>query len=121
MINLNEKEIRDLIENNPVALGTICEDNTPNVIAVSCAKVVSENEIIVTDNFMKQTRENILDNPTVCLAVWNKDEEGLKLIGKAEYHKDGKWRDFVKNMPENEGMAAKGAILIKVKKLIKLR
>jgi len=69
MINLNKKEIKDLIENNPVAFATVGSEGKPNVIAVSCVKVVSDDEIIITDNFMKQTRENIVVNDSVCPAV----------------------------------------------------
>lgn len=115
------KETKNLIEENPVSFATVDGESNPNVIGVAYVKVVSDNEIVITDNFMKQTRENIIANSNVCLAVWDKDWNGSKIIGTATYHKDGKWKEFVKKMPENEGMAAKAAILIKVNKIIKLR
>jgi predicted pyridoxine 5'-phosphate oxidase superfamily flavin-nucleotide-binding protein len=115
-----DSKAKNIIENNPVALSTINSDGTPNVIAVACVKVVSKNQILITDNFMKQTRENILANPHVCTAVWDKDCNGYKFVGKAEYHMIGKWKDYVKIMPENKGLAAKGAIIINISKIIKL-
>ncbi len=69
---------------------------------------------------MKQTKENIEKNNNVCCAVWDKDWNGYKLVGKAEYFKIGKWKKFVEEMPENKGLPAKGAILITVSKMIKL-
>jgi hypothetical protein len=36
-------DIKELIENNPVALSTITEDNKPNVIGAAFTKVVSNN------------------------------------------------------------------------------
>ncbi|MCX6717440.1 MAG: pyridoxamine 5'-phosphate oxidase family protein [Candidatus Taylorbacteria bacterium] len=116
MINL--LEIKELIENNPVAFATVTENNKPNVIGVAFVKVVFDNEVLITDNYMNQTKMDILQNENVCLVVWNRDLKGYKIIGKAEYFTEGKWKKFVEEMKENSGLPAKGAILIKVEKII---
>jgi len=113
-------EIEEILENNPVALATITRENKPNVIAVAYAKVAKENQIVITDNYMHETVQNILSNNNICLAVWNKNWQGYKIIGTASYHKSGEWLDFVKKIPENKDCPAKGAIKIDVKKIIKL-
>ena len=51
------------------------------------------------------------------------DEELKKLIeekGTAEYFTSGKWLDRVKQMPENEGYPARGAILVTISGIKKL-
>ena len=68
---------------------------------------------------MRTTSKNLIKNKNVCLAVWNKNK-GYKLIGKANYFNSGKWKKFVGNMKENKGLPAKGAILIGIRKIIKL-
>lgn len=113
------EEARKIIEENPVAFSTV-SDNKPNVIGVAYVKVISKDQIIITDNYMKQTKENLKDNNAVCLAVWDKSWNGYKLIGTAEYHSSGTWLNYVKKMPENNGLPAKGAILIKLSNVIKL-
>ncbi|GBE16438.1 pyridoxamine 5'-phosphate oxidase [bacterium BMS3Abin15] len=118
MVGITSKA-KKIIEENPVAFATV-NNNKPNVIAVAYVKVVSKNQVIITDNFMKQTKKNLAKNNNVCLAVWNKKWEGVKLVGKAKYHTKGKWKKFIEEMKENKGHAAKGAILITVSKLIKL-
>jgi len=115
-----ENDIKQFIENNPIAFSTVSLDKKPNVIGVAYVKVVADNQVVVTDNFMKQTKENIAANNNVCLAVWNKDWNGYKLVGTAEYFVNGDWKKYVEDMPENEGLSAKGAILITVSDLIKL-
>ncbi len=115
---MNLKEIKNLIENNPVAFSTITQENKPNVIGVVCVRVISENQVLITDNYMSQTVKDILNNKNVCLAVWNKELKGCKLIGEAEYHTDGEWKNFVERMSENKGLPAKGAILVKISKII---
>jgi predicted pyridoxine 5'-phosphate oxidase superfamily flavin-nucleotide-binding protein len=119
MKNINEK-IKKLIETNPVSLATVDKNGNPNVIGVAFVKVISPTKIIITDNYMLQTKENILKNKNVCLAVWNSEWKGYKLIGTAEYVTSGKWKKFVDEMPENKGLPSKGAILISISKLIKL-
>ncbi|RLG20907.1 hypothetical protein DRN74_04165 [Candidatus Micrarchaeota archaeon] len=119
MIEINE-ELKKLIEENPLAFATVDEAGKPNVIGVAYVKVVSKNQILITDNYMKQTKENLEKNNNVCLAVWDKDWNGYKLVGTAEYFTGGKWKKFVEKMPENKGLPAKGAILITVSELIKL-
>lgn len=115
---MNLTEIKNLIEENPVALVTVMSSGKPNAIGVAYVKVVSNTEIVITDNYMNQTPKDIQNNKDVCLLVWNKDMEGYKMIGQADYLSSGKWLDFVKNLPENKGLPAKGAILVKVEKII---
>ncbi len=115
---MNLLEIKNIIESNPVSLSTIMKDGKPNAIGVAYVKVISNMEIIITDNYMNQTIEDIQNNKNVCLLSWNNDMKGYKLIGQAEYLSSGKWLDFVKNMPENAGLSAKGAVLVKVTNII---
>ncbi|KKP32785.1 MAG: hypothetical protein UR22_C0006G0004 [Parcubacteria group bacterium GW2011_GWC2_32_10] len=116
--NMTLLEYKNLIEENPIAFATITEDNKPNVIGTAFAKIVSENEILLTDNYMSQTIIDILQNNNVCLTVWDKNLKGVKIIGTAEYFTTGKWKNFVENIIENKGLPAKGAILIEVSQII---
>jgi len=112
-INLRVKKI---IEMNPIAFATV-DNKKPYVIAVAFCKVVSDDEILITDNFMEQTIKNIKKNKSVALVVWQ-GFEGYQLLGTCKYYKIGKWIDYVKNMKENKKLSAKGAILVKVNKII---
>ncbi len=117
MIDENAKK---MIDENPMAFSTVDKDGKPNVIGVAYVKIVPNNKLIITNNYMKMTIENIKTNPNVCLAVWDKDWNGYKIKGTAEYYETGEWLDFVKKMPENKGLPAKGAILIKIEEIRKL-
>jgi len=107
-----------LFEKGPVAMATVNEDGSPNVIAVA-VKVFNETTIVITDNFMRLTKDTIPRDGRVCLGVWT-EEEGYKFIGKAQYYAEGTWVDFVKSLEENNGYAAKGAIVVTIEKIIPL-
>lgn len=111
MVKINQKQ-KKLIEANPISLATIDESNRPHVIAVAYVKVISLNQILITNNFMIQTIKNIKHNNQVSLVVWDSKWKDCQLTGTAKYFTTGKWKNYVKKMKENEGLPAKGALII---------
>ncbi|MHA1866402.1 MAG: pyridoxamine 5'-phosphate oxidase family protein [Candidatus Heimdallarchaeaceae archaeon] len=123
MVEINE-ELKKLIEENALAFATINENGNPHCIVVAFVKVVSKNQILITDNYMVETIKNIQQNPNVAVSVWNKDWKencvGYELRGTAEYFTSGKWYEMIKQIPENKEEPCKGAILITINKIKKL-
>ena len=117
-------EQKELIESNALALATINDDGTPHCIVVGYVKVVSDREILITDNYMVRTVSNLKKNPNIAIVVWNKDWQnncvGYELKGKVRYYNDGKWIQTAKKIPENEGEPCKGAILLEVESIKQL-
>ncbi len=119
-----DDELKSLIENNVLTLTTVDNDKSPHSIAVAYVKVVDKDKILVSDNYMKETIENLKINSNVSLLMWNenwkKDCFSFELRGKAQYFTSGKWRETVKKIQENKGNPAKGAILVTITKIKKL-
>ena len=114
-------KLKKIIENNDLALATVDLSNKPNVVFVCCAKVVSKNQILITDNYMHKTKQNILENKNISIAVSDtKLEKGYQLKGIANYYSSGKWLTAVKEFKENKNFPAKGAVLITIKEIIVL-
>lgn len=115
--------IKKLIENNVLSFSTVDKNNKPHSIAVACCKVFG-NKIIITNTHIKESIRNLKDNKNVSLTVWNKDWEvaciGFELKGIAENETSGKYFDFVKKMPDNEGYDVKSAIVVTVTNVKKL-
>ena len=110
-------EVEDL-KNKNIALASVGRDNCPHNIAVEINDI-RDNKIIITNNFMNTTIENIKSNPNVSLVFWENDE-GIEIDGIVEYFDSGKWFDFVKELPENEEFDVKGAIVIEIKNIKKI-
>jgi predicted pyridoxine 5'-phosphate oxidase superfamily flavin-nucleotide-binding protein len=120
MIQINN-DLKTLIENNALGFATVGGDGNPHVIAVGCVKVVSDNQILITDDYIVETTKNIRQNPNVALAVWSRNWEenciGYELKGTAEYFTEGKWYDIMKQNLETAGEPQKGAIVITINKI----
>ncbi len=115
MINEGMKK---MIENNALGLASVDESGSPHNIAVGFVKVVSDNELVISNNYIEKTIENIKANSNVSLVVWERNWEencvGYELKGTAKYFTEGEWVDFIKKIPINEGEPCNGAILIKI-------
>jgi hypothetical protein len=118
MINEGMKKI---IEENALGFATIDKSGDPHNIAVGYVKVVSKNQLLISNNYLVETINNIKKNPNVSLVVWNKnwkeDCVGYELKGKAECFTAGKWYDMIKKIPINKGEPCKSAILITINKI----
>jgi len=119
-IKINEG-MKKIIENNALALASVNSKLEPHNIAVGFVKVVSKNQLLISDNYINETLENIKNNPNVSLVVWIRNWEdnciGYELSGKAEYFNGGKWIEKIKQIPENKDVPCKGAILITINKI----
>lgn len=117
--------IKKIIEENALGLASIDKKGNSHNIAIGYVKVISEDELLVTNNYIKDTIENIKLNPNVSLVVWEEDWKkvciGYELVGKAKHFTSGKFIEKIKSIPENEGEPCKGAILIKIKKIKELK
>ncbi|MFA7707614.1 MAG: pyridoxamine 5'-phosphate oxidase family protein [Candidatus Pacearchaeota archaeon] len=113
--------IKNIIESNAMGFATTDKNGNPHNIAVGFAKVISKDEIIITNNYLNETINNISKNNNVSLVVWQRDWEencvGYELKGTAQYFTSGKWADFIKKIPINKEEPCKGAILIKINKI----
>lgn len=112
------EDIKEKLENATIAIATVDKNNQPHNIAIMYAKVI-DDKIIITNNFMKKTIENIKNNPSISLVFWE-GEEGWRIDGKAEYFYSGKWLDFIKSLKENKDLPTRGALLVNISKINKL-
>ncbi len=118
MVIINN-ELKQLIEENALALATVDENNNPHCIAIGDVKVISKNQILIGDNYLIETLKNIKRNPNIALVVWNKNWKenciGYELKGVIEYFTSGKWYKMIKEI--HKGFPAKGAILVTINKI----
>jgi predicted pyridoxine 5'-phosphate oxidase superfamily flavin-nucleotide-binding protein len=99
------------------AVATTTKDGEPHVVPVGFGKVLSEDELLLVDVFMKKTLENIKANPRVAVSVWDMESlKGYEFKGTARIETSGKIFDESANMVRSimPQLSAKGAIIVKV-------
>jgi predicted pyridoxine 5'-phosphate oxidase superfamily flavin-nucleotide-binding protein len=90
---------------DPFVLATASKSGKPNGVPIGLVKIISDDEIMLVDNFMNKTRQNIDENPMVAVTFWSmKDLHGYQFKGKARVETSGKLFDeaiqWVENKPK---------------------
>lgn len=109
---INEKQLEFLKNQKYVVFTTSDLNMQPHAIFVEINKIENDS-IIITDNFMNTSVENIKGNKRVFVLAFKENYEYiLSITGYAIYHDTGELMEYVKK--ENEGFSPKGAIEIKI-------
>lgn len=106
-----------LIENNPCHIATVNSNNTPNLSVASDIKVLDNETILISNNEMIHTPDNIVINHNVVLTSFSDKWAGLRLTGVASYYTQGEYFDICNKYFNNETATPKGAIIVKVKQV----
>ena len=73
------QEMKDVMEKTRgYAVATCTKDGIPNVVPIHFVKILSDDEIMMADIFMKKTFENIEKNPVMAISAWDWDAKPRK-------------------------------------------
>lgn len=114
------QDMKDVMEKTRgYAIATCTKDGTPNVVPIHFIKILSDDEIMLGDIFMKKTFENIQQNPIVAISVWDwdaKPRKGYQFKGTPRIETSGKIFDMAVEMvkAEKPDLAPKSAVIVKI-------
>lgn len=90
MATITEEMKRLFAKVRVFAMATATRDGIPNVAPMASVRVISDNEIMIMDNYMKKTRANLEENPVVALSIWDmSDDIAYQFKGKARIETSG--------------------------------
>ena len=111
------KQVAEKAEAFNVATAT--KNGEPNVVPISFAKVLSDDELLLMDSFMRKTIENIKANPRVAISVWEErigGSVGYQFKGSARIETSGRVFDegvrWVRDI--EPALSPKAAIIVTV-------
>lgn len=117
-MELTEKQLELLSRRNLVILATANHNAEPRAIIVEANKA-EKDKIIITDNQMGITRDNLLSNKHVFLLAYEEDYHYcLKISGDTEYFASGEYFDFVRNLETNKNYLPKGVVVVTINEII---
>ena len=113
---MTEDQIKFILQHRTVILASADKTSRPRAIFVEVNKADKE-EIVITDNEMKITKENILANNRAFLLAYDSDFSRLiNIIGTVRYFSSGPYFELAKNLPENKDYSPKGVLVIQVER-----
>jgi len=102
-------------------VATASKDGVPNVVPIHYVKLYDEEDtILLVDNFMNKTLNNLEVNPLIAISVWDMDKkQAYQIKGKATIIKTGKpFEDALAWVKKTKSeLNPKSAILLKVTKV----
>ena len=115
MAVINDEMIKLLEEARLWILATADRDGMPNAVPIRWTKILANDTLMLVDNYMRKSVENIAVNPKVAISVW-KDLTGYQFKGTASIETSGvnfeKGKEMV--LEGNPKLNPKGVVILRV-------
>jgi predicted pyridoxine 5'-phosphate oxidase superfamily flavin-nucleotide-binding protein len=114
------QDMKDVMEKSRgYAVATCDKDGVPNVVPIHFVKILSDDEIMMADIFMRKTFENIQQRPVMAVSVWDwdvKPRKGFQFKGVPRIETSGRIYDMAVEMvkAEKPDLTAKSAVVLKI-------
>jgi len=115
------QDMKDVMEKSRgyYAVATCDKDGVPNVVPIHFVKILSDDELMMADIFMKKTFENIQQKPVMAVSVWEEDvtpRKGFQFKGIPRIETSGRIYDMAVEMvkAKKPDLTAKSAVVLKI-------
>ena len=98
----------------PVA--TSSQDNVPNLVYITYLKVIDDQTVLIADNYLNKTRDNILNNGKIAFAVRDEEKGSFQIKGTAERQTEGELFDDVQKWV-NDKLPKVAAVVMHVEEI----
>jgi hypothetical protein len=115
MVTINNEMKKLLEDTNIWVLATADTNGIPNAVPILFTKLMENNRLLLVDNFMKKTVDNIGSNPNVSISVWQ-DTIGYQFKGQATIETSGPNFEIGKKVLQSKEpkLTPKGIVLVTV-------
>ncbi len=114
------QDMKDIMgKSRGYAVATCDKDGVPNVVPIHFVKILSDDELMMADVFMKKTLENIKQRQVMAVSAWDygvKPRKGFQFKGVPSIETSGKIYDMAVAMvkAEKPDLTAKSAVVLKI-------
>ena len=95
MAQLTDEVKKAISKQDVFPVATSNQDRTPNVVYITYLKVIDDQTVLIADNFLNKTRDNILSNGKIAFAVLDDKKGSFQVKGTAERLTEGSVFDEV--------------------------
>lgn len=115
--------MKEMFEKLPaVVLATATTDGTPNAVAVGAKKIIDDETILISNQFLNKTLANLKANPNVAVSFWE-GHEGYQLKGTVTIETSGERFEETARWIEDLGnkvgfpLKSKGAVIVNIEEI----
>ena len=95
MAKLPEAVKKAITKQDIFPVATSNQDCIPNVVYIKYLKFIDDETILIADNYLKKTRDNILSNGKIAFAVRDEEKGSYQIKGTAKRLVEGNMFDEV--------------------------
>ena len=116
MTRLPDNVIKAISKQETFPVATSNKDQVPNVVYITYLKVIDDQTVLIADNYLNKTRDNILSNGKIAFAVCDEEKGSFQIKGTAERQTEGDMFEEVKKwVPDRLPKVA--AVVMKVEEV----
>ncbi len=95
MVQLTDEVKKAISNQDTFPVATSSQEGVPNVVYISYLKVIDDQTVLIADNFLNKTRDNILSNGKIAFTVLDEKKGSFQVKGTAERLMEGAMFDEV--------------------------
>lgn len=84
MAQLTDEVKKAISKQEVFPVATSNQDGIPNVVYIKYLKVIDDQTVLIADNYLNKTRDNILNNGKITFVVLDDDKGSYQIKGTAE-------------------------------------
>ncbi len=116
MAKLTPNALQAWEHREPRMVFSTCVDNTPNTIWILCAKLINEEQIVIANNAMHKTLQNIEHGSNGSLLYIAPEREAYQVKGSLHYYTEGEIYNDMKQWLDPK-FPGKGALLLSIEEV----
>ena len=117
MIKIPEEVKIAIDKTNPICVATVNSEYIPNIIYVTFLKYINDTTVVIADNKLVKTKNNVLSNANLSFVVLDPEtKKSYQLKGKTEYINKGEKYQDVFNWVQKKrpDLHPKGALYVTI-------
>ena len=99
-----------------IVFTAVSENSIPNSVYIGCASLYDSSTILIADNKLVKTKENILSGSNGSVLFITSENKSYQVKGALAYHKEG---NFFDNMKEwnREDLPGHGVVVLNIEEI----
>ena len=102
MVQLTDEVKKAILKQKDFPVATSSQDGVPNVVYISYLKVIDDQTVLIADNFLHKTRDNILSNGKIAFTVLDEKKGSFQIKGTAKRLTEGAMFDEVQKWVDDK-------------------